>query len=110
VAGEVFDVVLPFSVRIVRRLANDVRATLTRVLTVAMNVFDANHYVSARCTASARFHQNNSSVPDVELCPVAPHSDSQRKAEHVTKPFHSLFHVRIHKLGNYGASGDGSIR
>ena len=109
-AGQVLDVVLPFSVGMIRWLSYDSRSTLSCVLAMAMNVFDANHHVSTGFIPAAWLHQHDGSISNVQLRAMTSHSNPKRESEHVAKPFRGLLHVGIDKLGNYGASRDRSIR
>jgi hypothetical protein len=110
VTGEILDVVLPFSVGMIRWLSHDSRSTLSCVLAVAMNILHSNHDVSTGFISAAWLHQHDGSISNVQLRAMTSHSNPKRESEHVAKPFRGLLHVGIDKLGNYGASGDRSIR
>src|SRR5438874_7604342 len=94
----------------IRRLAYDSRSTLSCVLAMAMNILHSNHHVSAGFVPAARLHQHDRSISNVQLRAMTSHANPKRESEHVAKPFRGLLHVGIDKLGNYGASRDGSIR
>src|SRR5262249_39453894 len=96
--GQVFDVILPFTVGVVGRLPDDSRAPPACTFAMALDIFDANHHVSSRFTPSARLHQHHSAVADIQLCAMAPHSDSQGEAEGVAKPLCGLLYVGIDKF------------
>src|SRR5258708_33303337 len=100
VAGKALDAVLTLPVRVIRGFPHNVRPTLPGEFAMAIDVFHPNHHVCARRTFVARFLQNDGSVPHDELCAMAAHSNSQSKAEHITKPLGGLLHVGIDNLRN----------
>src|SRR5437762_947251 len=67
VTGKILDVVLPFSVGMIRRLAYDSRSTLSCVFAMAMNILHSNHHVSAGFVPAARLHQHDGSISNVQL-------------------------------------------
>ena len=100
---EVFDSVLPFSIRIVRRRLQDPSSPSLGVVMMTVNVLNPNHHrmpiiaslVWTVTFAWALFRDGNRSLANVELGPMVSNPPTQSESERVAEPFNGLPNIRI---------------
>jgi len=113
VACEVLCFVLAFPIGIVLRFADDFCPMFTRVLAVAVNIFNSHQrespiYVASRWIRT-RLHDNDRAVADVHLDTVIADHEANRKAEGIAQPFCGFGYVRIRNLWNDSAGRNRAI-
>src|SRR5689334_18426229 len=90
--------VLALAVRMIGRLAHDLRAVLDRALMMFVDVLDANEHRATRWLRGLR--QRDRTVADVELRAMVRDAQPQRESERGAQPVDGFTDVRIRDLGD----------
>lgn len=111
VAGEILNVILPLSVRIVRGLAKNVYPALPGMIVVCVDILDSHHDCTPQRDARALLDQDNrSAIAGIQLSAVIPHADAEGKSERVAQPIDSVADVWVGQFRNHNTTGHRSIR
>jgi len=81
VPGEVFRIVLPLAVWVIRRLAKYTHSVPASLLIVSVDVFDANHDPHFCGDLAIHFNQDHGAIPHVQLSSMIAHTDAQGEPE-----------------------------
>lgn len=78
---EVFRIVLPLAVGIIRGLAKNMYSAPASLFAVTVDIFDANHDRRFQRDVAIDLNQDHGTIADVQLSSMVSHADAQGEPE-----------------------------
>ena len=109
--GKILNGVLPFPIWKVSGRLHDPRPTLLGTLAMPINILHPHHHRTPRFSSPLiGLPQDNSSIANIQLSPMAPNSHTHRKSKDITEPINCLTQVRLGDHRNNSALWHRPIR
>ena len=92
---EVFGIVLPLAVWVIRWLAKNMYSAPASALTVTVDILDSDHDRRLQRDLAINLNQDHGTIADIQLSSMISHADSHGEPERLAQPADRFPNIRI---------------